>query len=315
MAHDAGDVAKVLRLRPAHRDAGDLPRRRARASTARRRATASSSTCAATCAASTVEDGRRAGAGAAGDGARPREPRARPARPQARPRPGVDRHRTRRRRDRQQLGRDALRRRRTTPTARSRSMTFVLPSGTVIDTGRAGRRGALRGGRAASSPRAGRDPRRDPRRRRARRADPAQVRDQEHDRLPALRVPRRRHAAGDLPAPASSAPRGRWRSSPRRCSRPCRWPTATTVSLAPLPDIDAAIAPGRRPRRRRRPRGRADGRAGADRRQPQHPRHAGELARAPPESAALLVEFGADDEAELDARERRARRSCSRPAS
>ena len=34
------------------------------------------------------------------------------------------------------------------------------------------------------------------------RAHPAEVRDQEHDRLPAVRVPRRRRAAGDLPAAA-----------------------------------------------------------------------------------------------------------------
>ena len=43
---------------------------------------------------------------------------------------------------------------RTTPTRPSRAMTFVLPSGTVIDTARAGRRGALRRRRARAGARA-----------------------------------------------------------------------------------------------------------------------------------------------------------------
>ena len=81
-----------------------------------------------------VEDGRRAGPGQARDRARPRQPRPRPARAQARPRPGQHRHRHRRRRR--------------SPTTRAgcaaastsdsystvRSLTFVLPSGTTIDT-------------------------------------------------------------------------------------------------------------------------------------------------------------------------------------
>ena len=67
---------------------------------------------------------------------------------------------------------------------------------------RARRRRALRRRRAGAGRRPGGDPRRDPRRRRAERAHPPQVRDQEHDRLPALRLPRRRRAAGDLPPPA-----------------------------------------------------------------------------------------------------------------
>ena len=50
----------------------------------------------------------------------------------------------RRRRHRQQLGRDALRDRPRTPTGRSSSLTFVLPSGTVIDTAAPGGRRALR---------------------------------------------------------------------------------------------------------------------------------------------------------------------------
>ena len=142
-----------------------------------------------------------------------------PPRLQARPRPGEHRHRDGRRRDRQQLRRDALRRRRGTPTRPSRSMTLVLASGTVIDTAAPGRRGALRRRRARARARACSscatsccaDEA-------ARRARAAQVRDQEHDRLPAVRVPRRRHAAGDLPPAASSARRARSRSSPRRCS-------------------------------------------------------------------------------------------------
>ncbi len=83
-----------------------------------------------------------------------------------------------------------------------RSLRFVLPSGTTIDTRRAGCRRALRRRRARARRRPRGDPRRDPRRRRSARADPAQVRDQEHDRLPALRLPRRRRAARDLPAAA-----------------------------------------------------------------------------------------------------------------
>ena len=67
---------------------------------------------------------------------------------------------------------------------------------------------------------------------------------------------------------------------------------------------------GRRPGRRRRQRGRADGRPGADRRQPQHPRHPGDWRELPPDSAALLVEFGAEDAADLDGlRGRRSARS------
>ena len=125
-----------------------------------------------------------------------------PLRPQARPRPRLDRHRHRRRRDRQQLGRDALRRRRR-----------LLRDGARADLRAAVRNGDRHRRRRAPSERfaaaepelaAGlaADPRRDPLRRGAARADPPQVRDQEHDRLPALRVPRRRRAARDLPPPA-----------------------------------------------------------------------------------------------------------------
>ena len=80
-------------------------------------------------------------------------------------------------------------------------------SGTTIDTAApdAAERFAAAEPELAAGP--GRDPRRDPRRRRAERAHPPQVRDQEHDRLPALRLPRRRRAAGDLP-PAAGRLRG-----------------------------------------------------------------------------------------------------------
>ena len=80
-------------------------------------------------------------------------------------------------------------------------MTFLTAGGTLIDTAEPGaaERFAQAEPRAGAWP--GRDPRRDPGRRRADRADPPQVRDQEHHRLSALRVPRRRRAARDLPAP------------------------------------------------------------------------------------------------------------------
>ena len=80
-----------------------------------------------------------------------------------------------------------------------RSMTLVLASGTVIDTAAPDAEERF----AAAEPELARGParaaRRAARRRRAGRARPAQVRDQEHDGLPAVRVPRRRHAARDLP--------------------------------------------------------------------------------------------------------------------
>ena len=136
-----------------------------------------------------------------GHGARPRQPRAAPARPPPRPRPGVDRLRHRRRRDRQQLGRDALRR--APRLLLDRALADLRAAVGNDDRHRGTGRGrALRGGRARAGARARGDPRRDPRRRRAERAHPAQVRDQEHDRLPAVRVPRRRRAGRDLPPPA-----------------------------------------------------------------------------------------------------------------
>ena len=74
------------------------------------------------------------------------------------------------------------------------SLTFVLPSGTTIDTAAPGAAERF----AAEEPElvAGLEAIRDAR------ARPPHVRDQEHDRLPALRLPRRGRAAGDLPAAA-----------------------------------------------------------------------------------------------------------------
>ena len=83
-----------------------------------------------------------------------------------------------------------------------RSLTFVLPSGTTIDTAQAGaehefaeREPELAHGLAQIRDEIRADSR-------AGRADQAKVRDQEHDRLPARRVPGRRRAAGDLQAAA-----------------------------------------------------------------------------------------------------------------
>ena len=83
-----------------------------------------------------------------------------------------------------------------------RSLTFVLPSGTVIDTAAPDAAERFAAGRAGAGEGPRRDPGRDPRRRGAHRADPEEVPDQEHHRLPALRVPRRRRAGRDLPPPA-----------------------------------------------------------------------------------------------------------------
>ena len=59
-------------------------------------------------------------------------------------------------------------------------------------------------------------------------------------------------------------------------------PPRTTVSWLHFAERRRRDRAGPRLRRRRRPSGRADGRPGADRRQPQHPRDPGELARARP---------------------------------
>ena len=154
---------------------------------------------------------------------------------------------TRRRRDRQQLGRDALRRR--PRLLLDRALADLRAAlGDDDRHRRARRRRALRRRGARAGRRARRDPRRDPRRRRAERADPPQVRDQEHDRLPALRLPRRRRAAGDLPPPA-----GRLRGHPRLRRRGGLRDRAAARPhdhrLDPLPRHRRGDRPGPRPGR------------------------------------------------------------------
>ena len=101
-----------------------------------------------------VEEDGAARPGQARHDARPRQPRARPARAQARPRPGQHRHRHA----------SAA----SSPTTRAgcaaastkdsystvRSLTFVLPSGTTIDTAAPGAAETLRRGRAGAGRRA-----------------------------------------------------------------------------------------------------------------------------------------------------------------
>ena len=166
MAHDAADVAKVFAL--AHQTATPVVFRAGGTSL---NGQAQSD--------GILVDVRRhwRGISVEDDGARarvrpgtvlgPRQPRARPVFPQARPGPGVDGLRDRRRRDRQQLRRHALRR-----------DAGLLLDGALADL-RAGvghrdrhrgarRRGALRARGAGAGGGARAAPRRDPRRRRAR---------------------------------------------------------------------------------------------------------------------------------------------------
>ena len=176
-----------------------------------------------------------------------------PLRPPARPGPGEHRHRDGRRR-----------RSPTTPAAcaaarpqDSYSHGALADARAAVGDDRSTRRRRDAEERfAAAEPelarRPGRDPRRDPRRRRARRANPPQVRDQEHDGLPPVRVPRRGHAARDLPAARSSAPRARSRSSPRPSSTRVPRPAAhddragsTSPTSTPRP---SRSRPGRRRR-------------------------------------------------------------------
>ena len=177
------------------------------------------------------------------------------------------------------------------------ALTFALPSGTVIDTAAEGAAERF----AAAEPElvAGLDgdPRRDPLRRRPPRADRPQVRDQEHDRLPALRLPRRRRAARDLPAAArrlggNARVHRRGRLRDRAAARP----------------DDAELDPLRLDRRRHgagRPTSSPPGASAVElmvapalmvaaNSIPGTPEYWKEL---PLESAALLVEFGADDDA------------------
>ena len=225
-----------------------------------------------------VEDGGARARVGPGNGARPRQPRARAARPQARPRPGEHRHRDRRRRRRQQLGRHALRRRPRLRTARVRSMTFVLPSGTTIDTAADGAEERFARGRAGARGGPGRDPRGDPA---PTPSSPSGSAASSRSRTrPATAsapssTPRRRSRSSGA---CSSAPRGRSRSWPRSSSRPsrCRRPRRL---VDPLP-----LASRRRPSRcpgSSRPgatRRRADGRSVADRGELQHPGTPGDVA-------------------------------------
>ena len=138
--------------------------------------------------------------GPARHGARPREPRSEPPSPKAGTRPRLDRHRDSWRSRREQLGRDAVRdalrlvpdRHRHDLHDRQRDLDRHV---------QARRRRALRVRGARARRRYRRAPRRDPRRQEACEADPPQVRDQEHDGLPPVRVPRRRRARRDLPPP------------------------------------------------------------------------------------------------------------------
>ena len=171
-----------------------------------------------------------------------------------------------------------------------RSMTFVLANGAVIDT--AAPDAEQRFAAAAPELAAGLLEIRD-----ELRADTelaarinAQVRDQEHHRLPAVRVPRRRHTAGDLPAAgrrlggdAGVRRRGGVRHRPARPPRDdragrLRGPRRAAEAVGPLVAAGAT-------------RDRADGRADADRRRLQHAGHARGVEGAPADSAALLVEF------------------------
>ena len=190
-------------------------------------------------------------------------------------------------------------------------MTFVLPSGTTIDTAEP-KPPSASPSRAGARRRPRRDPRRDPRRRRAERAHPPQVRDQEHDRLPALRLPRRRRAAGDLPPPARRL-RGHARLRRRGGLRDRAAAARTTTAWIHFPSIDAAIAPVR---------DLVDAGATAVELMvaPALITAAWNMVGAPeewkelpPESAVLLVEFGAATDAELDdVRRRRPTRSSPR---
>ena len=207
----------------------------ARASTASRRPTASSSTAAATSRPSTSRT-TASGAGAAGGGARPRQQAARPPRPPARPRPGEHRDRLHRRRGREQLRRDALRgARRLLPHGLARC-TFVLANGAVIDTAApdAEERFAAAAPELARGLAEIRDELRADDELCARIARKFEIKNT--DRLPAVRVPRRRRAARDLPAAArrlggharvrrARRSSRRWRSDATRRSR---WASSRT---------------------------------------------------------------------------------------
>ena len=225
---------------------------------------------------------------------RPRQPHARPPRPHARPRPGEHRDRLRRRRGRQQLGRDALRRaRRLLQTVRS--MTFVLPTGTRIDTAAAG--AGERFAAAAPELAAGLAEIRDEIRADAELSEriAPQVRDQEHDRLPAAAPSSTPSSRWRSSGACWSAPRARSRSSPRPSSRRVPLPPHTTTawstsrtSTGDRRAVRELVAAGASATELMV----APTLIAAAWNMPGTPEAWKEL---PPESAALLVEFGADD--------------------
>ena len=162
-----------------------------------------------------------------------------------------------------------------------RALTLLLPSGTLIDTEAPDAEARFAESEPELARRSGADPGGDPRRRRARGSHPAQVPDQEHHRVPAVRVPRRGDAAGDLPAAG-----GRLGGHPGL-------PRGGRVrDRAPAPEDDHGLGPLRRhrgrgragagPGGRRGERRRADGGARVDRRGPLDPRDAGLLGGAAP---------------------------------
>ena len=180
---------------------------------------------------------------------------------------------TRRRRDRQQLRRDALRRRPRTPTRRVRSLTFVLPSGTTIDTAAPG--AAERFAEAEPELAAGL----------------AEIRDEiRADAELSERIRRKfeiKNTTGyrlcaflDADEPLEIFRRllvgseGTLAFIAEAVFETVPLPARTTTAWVHFPDIDAGDRPGPRAGRRRRHRGRADGRAGADHRRLEHGRRA-----------------------------------------
>ena len=199
-----------------------------------------------------------------------------------------------------------------TPTRPCASMTLVLASGTVIDTAAPGRGGALRRGRAASSPR-GLLELRDELRADAELAERVrrkfQIKNTMGYRLCAfldadtpLEIFRRLvvGSEGTLAFVAEAV----FETRPE--------PAAHDRLLGALPVAGGGRRAGAGARRRGRPRGGADGRArrsiAAAHMMPGTPEHWKEL---PPESAALLVEFGGRRPEALDAGEARGRARCS----
>ena len=172
-----------------------------------------------------------------------------------------------------------------------RSMKFVLPSGTVVDTGAADAEEQLAAGRAGDRRRAARDPR-------AILGDPqvadrirAQVPHQEHDRLHDEGLPRRRDAGAD-PAPADGRVRGDAGVHRRGgVRRPSPTTANTLTSLMIFPDMRRGVRRGGAVRGGGRRRRRAAG--------PRLDRRRARSARAcpsagttcPPSATALLVEF------------------------